>query len=118
MTQPTAAQDEHPRARLRSLPAWGALEAHYRDVRDAHLRQLFRDDSSRAQRFAAEGAGLYLDYSKNRLTAETMRLLLALADECGLRKRRDAMFRGDAINTTEHRPALHTALRAPAHERL
>jgi len=118
MTQPTAAQDEHPRVRLRSLPAWGALEAHYRDVREVHLRQLFRDDSSRAQRFAAEGGGLYLDYSKNRITAETMRLLLALAEECGLPERIAAMFRGEKINTTEHRPALHTALRAPAQERL
>jgi len=118
MTQPTAAQDEHPRARLRSLPAWGALEAHYRDVREVHLRQLFRDDWSRTQRFTAEGAGLYLDYSKNRITAETMGLLFALAEECGLRERIAAMFRGDAINTTEHRPALHTALRAPAQERL
>ena len=118
MTQPTVPQDEHPRVRLRSLPAWGALEAHYRDVREVHLRQLFRDDSSRAQRFAAEGGGLYLDYSKNRITAETMRLLLALAEECGLPERIAAMFRGEKINTTEHRPALHTALRAPAQERL
>jgi glucose-6-phosphate isomerase len=119
MTPPTAAEEMHlPRPRLRSLPAWGALEAHYRDVREVHLRQLFRDDSSRAQRFMAEGASLYLDYSKNRITAETMRLLFALADECGLRERIAAMFRGDAINTTEHRPALHTALRAPAQERL
>jgi glucose-6-phosphate isomerase len=120
VTTPTAAEETHPpRPRLlRSLPAWGALEAHYRDVRDAHLRQLFRDDSSRAQRFAAEGAGLYLDYSKNRVNAETMRLLFALAGECGLSERIAAMFRGEAINTTEHRPALHTALRAPAQERL
>jgi glucose-6-phosphate isomerase len=104
--------------RLRSCRAWTALEAHYRAVRGLHLRQLFRDDPKRGERFVAQGAGLYLDYSKNRVTEETLRLLFALANECGLPERIAAMFRGDAINATERRPALHTALRAPAHERL
>jgi glucose-6-phosphate isomerase len=106
------------RARLRSKPAWGALEAHCRTLRDQHLRELFRADPDRGTGLAAEGAGLYLDYSKNRVTAETMRLLVGLAKQCGLEARIAAMFRGDPINTTEHRPALHTALRAPESERL
>jgi glucose-6-phosphate isomerase len=107
-----------PVTRLRSRPAWSALEAHHRAVRDVHLRQLFRDDPERGERLVADGAGLRLDYSKNRVTAETLRLLFALARECGLPERIEAMFRGDAVNPTEQRPALHTALRAPAHERL
>ena len=106
------------RSALRSRPAWTALEAHYRAVRDRHLRQLFDEDRSRGERFTAEGAGLYLDYSKNRITAETMKLLFALAGECGLSARVAAMFRGDAINVTERRAALHIALRAPASERI
>jgi glucose-6-phosphate isomerase len=97
---------------LTSAPSWQALDAHYRDIKDMHLRALFKDPG-RADRFRAEGAGLFLDYSKNRVTTETIRLLLALADERGVARRRDAMFAGEAINTTERRAALHVALRAP-----
>ena len=101
------------RSGLTALPAWHALTAHFEQVRGLHLRALFADDPSRGQRLVAEGAGLYLDYSKNRITDETVRLLLALADECGLRDRIEAMFRGEKINTTEGRAVLHVALRAP-----
>jgi glucose-6-phosphate isomerase len=94
-------------------PAWQALAAHYEKVRELHLRQLFADDPKRGERLTAEAVGLYLDYSKNRLTDETLRLLLQLAQECGLRARIDAMFRGDKINLTEDRAVLHVALRAP-----
>src|SRR5262249_40626364 len=94
-------------------PAWRALQAHYEKIKDVHLRQLFADDSKRGERLTAEGAGLYLDYSKNRITDETIRLLLQLAKECGVAERRDAMFRGDKINSTEKRAVLHVALRAP-----
>src|SRR6185503_17595890 len=83
-----------------------------------HLRQLFADDPRRGERYAAQAAGIYLDYSKNRITGGTIRLLLKLADECGLRDRIAAMFRGDAINVTEKRAALHTALRAPVTARI
>jgi len=107
-----------PRTSLRSRPAWAALEAHHRSVRNAQLRELFRADPKRGERLVAEGAGLYLDYSKNRVTDETLRLLVALADDCGLRERIAAMFRGDLVNPTERRPALHTALRVPAGEKL
>ncbi len=99
-------------------PAWRALEAHCATIRDAHLRQLFAEDPGRGERLSAEAAGIYLDYSKNRVTDETMRLLVRLAEECGLRERIAAMFRGDPINATEKRAALHIALRAPATERL
>src|SRR5215467_11659076 len=98
---------------LRSLPAWKALEAHYAKVRELHLRQLFADDPKRGERLALEAAGLYLDYSKNRITDETLKLLLQLAEECGLRARIDAMFSGEKINITENRSVLHVALRAP-----
>ncbi|MFH1024444.1 MAG: glucose-6-phosphate isomerase [Planctomycetota bacterium] len=97
-------------------PAWKALEAHFPKVRDIHLREIFAADPRRGERFAAEGAGIYLDYSKNRVTDETLRLLLALAEKSDLRARMDAMFRGDRINTTENRAVLHTALRAPRGE--
>src|SRR5579859_1882222 len=103
---------------LTERPAWKALARHYQTVRGLHLRQLFAEDPRRGERLTAEAAGIYLDYSKNRITDETMRLLLRLADECGLRERMDAMFRGDRINATEKRPVLHTALRAPENERL
>jgi glucose-6-phosphate isomerase len=93
--------------------AWRALQSHYEKIKDVQLRQLFADDSRRGETMTAEGAGLYLDYSKNRVTEETMRLLLQLARECGVAERRDAMFRGDKINTTERRAVLHIALRAP-----
>src|ERR1700740_2468210 len=98
---------------LTGRPAWKALEAHFQKVRDLHLRQLFADDQERGERFVVEGAGLYLDYSKNRVTNETVALLLQWADECGLRDKIDAMFRGDKINITENRAVLHVALRAP-----
>jgi glucose-6-phosphate isomerase len=94
-------------------PAWKALEAHRDKVKELHLRKLFADDPSRGERLALEAAGLYLDYSKNRVTDETLRLLLQLASESGLRERIDAMFRGDKINVTENRAVLHVALRAP-----
>jgi len=93
--------------------AWRALQAHHAQVKDAHLRELFANDPGRAERFAVEGAGLFLDYTKNRVTDETMRLLVALAEERGVAARRDAMFRGEKINSTEGRAVLHVALRAP-----
>ncbi len=98
--------------------AWRALQAHHEDVKDVHLRDLFANDPRRAERLSVEGAGLFLDYSKNRVTCETMRLLVALAEERGLAARRDAMLRGERINTTEHRTVLHVALRAPAGARI
>jgi glucose-6-phosphate isomerase len=104
------------KANIRSLtrrPAWKALAAHYKEVKELHLRTLFADDASRGERLTAEAAGLYLDYSKNRITDYTLKLLLQLAEESGLRERIDAMFRGDKINLTEKRAVLHVALRAP-----
>jgi glucose-6-phosphate isomerase len=98
---------------LRELPAWGALERHHGEIRDAHLRQLFAEDPDRGERLIAEGAGLYLDYSKNRVTDETLRLLARLAQEAGMPERREAMFRGERINVSENRPVLHVALRMP-----
>jgi glucose-6-phosphate isomerase len=102
--------------RLRDLPAWKALETHFGEVRDRHLRELFAVDPGRGERLTVEAAGLYLDYSKHRITDATLKLLLQLAQESGLRERIDAMFRGDAINVTEHRSVLHVALRAPKGE--
>jgi glucose-6-phosphate isomerase len=93
--------------------AWQAVRAHYEEIKGVHLRQLFADDPGRGERFAVEGAGLFLDYSKNRITAKTIQLLLQLARECGVEVRRDAMFRGEKINLTENRAVLHVALRAP-----
>jgi glucose-6-phosphate isomerase len=93
--------------------AWKKLAIHFEQVRELHLRQLFADDPQRGTRFTAEALGLYLDYSKNRITDETLKLLVQLAQESGLRERIDAMFRGDKINITEKRAVLHTALRAP-----
>jgi glucose-6-phosphate isomerase len=98
---------------LREQPAWAALEQHHAEVRDLHLRDLFDRDPGRGERLAAEGAGLYLDYSKNRVTDETLRLLLQLAQECEIAERRDAMFRGERINVSEGRSVLHVALRMP-----
>ena len=98
---------------LRERPAWAALERHADEVRGLHLRDLFASDPTRGERLAAEGAGIYLDYSKNRITDDTLRLLLALARESGLAERAEAMFRGDRINTTENRSVLHVALRMP-----
>ena len=98
---------------LRSRPAWALLEKHYQKLKVVHLRQLFADDRKRGESLAIEAAGLYLDYSKNRITDETLRLLLQLARESELRERIDAMFRGDKINVSENRAVLHVALRAP-----
>jgi glucose-6-phosphate isomerase len=94
-------------------PAWRALHAHHAALRYTHLRTLFAEDPARAERFSAEAVGVLLDYSKNRITAETLRLLVQLAEESGLRARIDAMFRGDKINVSEQRAVLHVALRAP-----
>jgi len=96
-----------------SRPAWKALEAHAKAMRGVHLRQLFTSDPARGTRLTAEGAGLFLDYSKNRVTDDTLALLLQLAKESGLRERIDAMFGGERINVTENRAVLHIALRAP-----
>src|SRR5213592_1246444 len=93
--------------------AWSALVTHHHKVRDLHLRKLFADDPTRGEHMTLEAVGLYLDYSKNRVTDETLRLLVQLADESGLRARIDAMFRGEKINITENRAVLHVALRAP-----
>jgi len=98
---------------LAERQAWNALAAHHQSVRELHLRHLFADDPKRGERMTAEAAGLYLDYSKNRITDETLKLLVQLADESGLRERIDAMFRGEKINSTENRAVLHVALRAP-----
>ena len=102
-----------PIAPLTSCPAWKALEAHYRKIRELHLRTLFAGDPARGERMAVEAAGIYFDYSKNRITDETLTLLLRLAEESGLRSRIDAMFGGEKINVTEKRAVLHVALRAP-----
>jgi glucose-6-phosphate isomerase len=101
---------------LTQRPTWKALEEHYQNIRDLHLRTLFADDPKRGERFALEAAGIYLDYSKNRVTAESMQLLLKLAESSGLRERIDAMFRGEKINVTEKRAVLHIALRAPRNQ--
>ena len=103
---------------LMERPAWKALEEHYQKVRKAHLRSLFADDPHRGERMAVEGVGLYLDYSKNRITDETIGLLVNLAEECGLRERIEAMFRGEKINITENRAVLHIALRALKSEKI
>ncbi|HXZ42212.1 MAG TPA: glucose-6-phosphate isomerase [Terriglobales bacterium] len=98
--------------------AWKDLGSHYKEIRSLHLRQLFADDPERGERMTVEAVGLYLDYSKNRVTDETLKLLLQLAEESGLRARIDAMFSGEKINVTEKRAVLHTALRAPQGTRI
>jgi glucose-6-phosphate isomerase len=98
---------------LTQRPAWQALQSHYQQIKNLHLRQLFADDPTRGERLVVETPDIYLDYSKNRITDETVRLLINLAIECGLRERIEAMFNGDTVNVTEQRAALHTALRAP-----
>ena len=103
-------------APLGERPAWKALQAHFEQMRDKHLRELFAEDPARGERFTAETGGIFLDYSKNRITDETLKLLVALAGESGLREKIDAMFRGDKINITENRAVLHVALRAPKDE--
>jgi glucose-6-phosphate isomerase len=107
-----------PRASLLDLPAWHALGQHAEGLRQRHLRQLFADDPLRGERLTAEAAGIYLDYSKNRIQSETIDLLLRLAADCQLEERIAAMFRGEHVNVTEQRAALHAALRAPAGERI
>lgn len=93
--------------------AWKALVAHHQKVRKLHLRKMFADDPARGEHMSAEAVGLLLDYSKNRVTDETLKLLVQLAKESGLRQRIEGMFRGDKINITENRAVLHVALRAP-----
>ncbi|HTD43233.1 MAG TPA: glucose-6-phosphate isomerase [Bryobacteraceae bacterium] len=110
MTIPQSLQTIVP---FRSRPAWNKLVEHYAKVRNLHLRQLFAEDPQRGERFTLETLGLYFDYSKNRITSETMRLLIELAEQSGLRQHIDAMFGGDKINVTEQRAVLHVALRAP-----
>src|SRR4051812_39891072 len=94
---------------LTERPAWQALKTHHAQLGGVHLRQLFADDPRRGERLAVDGAGLYLDYSKHRVTDETLKLLLQLAAECGLRERIDAMFSGEKINVSENRAVLHVA---------
>src|SRR5437588_1793022 len=101
---------------LTQRPAWKALEEHYQRIQTLHLRTLFAEDPRRGERFATEAVGIYFDYSKNRITEETMRLLLQLAEAWGLQERIEAMFRGEKINVTEQRAVLHVALRAPKDE--
>jgi glucose-6-phosphate isomerase len=108
-----ATQAESLHRKVNESPAWKNLETHYQKLRDVHLRRLFADDSNRGERMAVKAAGLLLDYSKNRLTDETLELLVALARDCRLQERIEAMFRGDRINFTEGRRVLHTALRMP-----
>jgi glucose-6-phosphate isomerase len=103
---------------LRERKAWQALQRHYDEIAGRHLRDLFAGDPGRGERLTAEAAGIYLDYSKNRITDETMRLLVELAEESGVPERRDAMFRGEHINVSEDRAVLHVALRMPAGESL
>jgi glucose-6-phosphate isomerase len=98
---------------LRDRPAWAALQGHYEELRGRHLRELFAADPDRGERLVAEGAGLYLDYSKNRITEETLGLLVELAEQSGLRERTEAMFTGERINVSENRAVLHVALRMP-----
>ena len=109
----TARVEPSTHSKLTEGQAWKALQAHYAQVRSLQLRQLFADDATRGERLAVEAIGLYLDYSKNRVTGDTLKLLFDLAKESGLRERLEAMFRGDKINITENRAVLHVALRAP-----
>jgi glucose-6-phosphate isomerase len=102
-----------PTTPLRERPAWKALEQHHHEIGERHLRELFAEDPGRGERLAAEAAGLYLDYSKNRVTDETLALLIQLAQESQVEERRDAMMRGELINVSEHRAVLHVALRMP-----
>jgi glucose-6-phosphate isomerase len=112
----TAHVEPSTHSRVTEGQAWKALQAHYGRVGNLHLRQLFADDAARGEQFTLEAVGLYLDYSKNRVTGETLKLLFDLAKEAGLRERLEAMFRGDKINITENRAVLHVALRAPKNE--
>ena len=109
----TAGAKSHGLEPLTKRKAWKALETNYEKIRRMHLRQLFAEDPKRGERMTAEAIGIFLDYSKNRITDETIKLLIQLAEESGLRSQIDAMFRGDKINFTENRAVLHVALRAP-----
>jgi len=113
MTNPIASTQTPTR-----LAAWNSLQEHYQKIRETHLRKLFADDAARAERLALEAVGLYFDYSKHRVTVETIRLLLQLAAECKLKERIEAMFRGEKINVTENRAVLHTALRASRRQQI
>jgi glucose-6-phosphate isomerase len=101
------------RKSLTLLPAWTSLAKHSTEIKNVHLRELFAKDATRGERLTGEAAGLFLDYSKNRVTETSLKLLLQLAEECDLRGRIEAMFRGERINITENRAVLHVALRAP-----
>jgi glucose-6-phosphate isomerase len=121
----TATQEEAPMSTtapttppLMSRPAWQALDKHHQQLQARHLRELFAEDPGRGERLLAEGAGLYLDYSKNRITDETLGLLVALAEEASLHERTEAMFSGERINVSENRSVLHVALRMPRGESL
>lgn len=103
-----------PTIPLRERTAWKHLQGHYQTIKDVHLRRLFADDPGRGRRLTVEAAGLYLDYSKNRINNDTLKLLVELAKECGLRSAIEAMFRGERLNVTENRPVLHVALRMPS----
>src|ERR1700736_1443891 len=116
MADPTSTAVNPPR--LRQLPAWRALSEHFEQIKDVHLRQLFDDDPRRGERLAAEAVGLYLDYSKHRVTDETLRLLVRLAAARGLRARIDAMYPGEKNNSTTGPPVAHIALRAPRDARI
>src|SRR5271167_2433900 len=105
-------------AALTELPAWKALGEHYKKIEPIHLKELFDKDPKRAEKFVVEASGIFLDYSKNRITEETVKLLIQLAEESGVAARRDAMFSGEKINITEKRAVLHVALRAPKGEKI
>jgi glucose-6-phosphate isomerase len=113
LTEPPGGLSPMPTIPLRERPSWKALEQHHAEIAGRHLRDLFAEDPARGERLTAEAAGLYLDYSKNRVTGETMRLLTDLARESGVEERRDMMLRGERINVSENRPVLHVALRMP-----
>src|SRR5690242_6475102 len=117
-TRSTTRGDGTMAAPLPERKAWQALKRQHEEIAGVHLRELFAADAGRGERMTAEAAGLYLDYSKNRVTDETMRLLVALAEESGVAERRDAMFRGEHINVSEDRAVLHVALRMPRGESL
>src|SRR3712207_499662 len=106
--------DQEAGMRITETPEWKALAEHHQEIRDRHLRDLFAEDAGRGTSLTCRAGDLHLDYSKNRLTGETVRLLAALAERAGLRARTEAMFRGEHINTTEDRAVLHVALRDPA----
>ena len=111
--EPDREGEDIPVTPLRERKAWQALQRHHDEIADRHLRDFFAEDPGRGERLTAEAAGIYLDYSKNRITDETIRLLVELATESGVPERRDAMFRGEHINVSEDRAVLHVALRMP-----